>query len=231
MTETTIERFTADLKTQFAGVTKFIAVRIEHGILKGAFETMRKQLNNPKNTTGKASVTLPFGTFRTEVRTKSDVDNINVELDFSKDFLRAIKGDIELVWANPDDNETDSDNRSESFMKNFCDYVAYGMFDPDSEEHRKEIEVVQKCINMDPTERTFFLNAWTNSLVGMVREKIREGKIYRLDLNAAVWNGGSMEFELKDGEVTANYLASKDVKQAIKNAGVIEGTTVNIDDL
>ena len=213
--EKTVDRFVVDMKSQFSNFTPFIATRVEGGILKGAFETLRQKLVDPKNKDSKASLELPFGTITAEIRTKNDVDNINVGIDFSKDFIRALNGEIESVWQ---------DTYDDLFIKNFMDYVSYGFFDPDSEEHKKLVEKVTKCLKMKEPERDFFPNAWTNSIVNMVKDKQRDGKIFNLDLDA-VWDAGTMTFEFNENSITPTFNASKTAKQYLKNGDTVEITS------
>lgn len=219
--ETTVTRFVSDLKSQFDNFTPYMAVRVEGGIWKGAFETLRQILLDPKNKTQSASVVLPIGTIKADVRTKNDLDNVNVSIEFSKDFIRSLNGQLEVIWQDTFDDQ---------FMKNMTDYVMYGFFNPESEEMRPLINDNIKCIELDSTERNFFPNAWTNTLANLVRDKQRSGKIYTISLTDS-WDAGEFSFEFTDEGVIPSFVASKTAKQYMKNGDVIETDRLEADDL
>ena len=213
MSEKTVERWVVDMKPQFNNFTPFIATRIEEGLWKSAFETLRQKMATMPDDHKEASIEMPFGTLKADIRTKNDVDNINVEIDFSKDFIKALNGEIESVWQ---------DDYNEAFLANFTDYVAYGFFNPNADENRKRVESCNKCLRMRDAERDFFPNSWTNMIVNIAKDKQRDGKTYTLDLDSA-WDVGSFIFEYKDGKIEPTYNASKVCKQYLKN-GDISGT-------
>lgn len=217
--EKTVDRFVVDLKSQFDNFTPFIASRVEEGLLKSIFETLRQKLTDPKNKDQSASLEMPFGTVTAEIRTKNDVDNVNIGIDFSKDFIKALEGDIDSVWQ---------DSYDDMFLKNFSDYVSYGVFNPESEEHKKIVEQATKCLKMKEPERDYFPNAWTNTIIGMAKDKQREGKMYSLDLDAT-WDMGTFTFEFQDDKVIPGYTASKIAKQYLKNGDTVEITNADVD--
>lgn len=219
--ESTVNRFVSDLKSQFDNFTPYMAVRVEGGIWKGAFETLRQILLDPKNKTESASVVLPIGTLTADVRTKSDMDNVNVTMEFSKDFIRALNGQLEVIWQDTFDDQ---------FMKNMTDYVMYGFFNPESEEMRPLINDNIKCIELDSTERNFFPNAWCNTLLNLVRDKQRSGKIYSVELTDS-WNAGKFTFEFTDEGVIPSFTVDKIAKQYMKNGDIIEADRLEADEL
>lgn len=213
MSEKTVERWVVDMKSQFDNFTPFIAARVEEALLKSIAETLRLQLANCTGDHKEASLEMPFGTIKADIRTKNDVDNVNVEVEFSKDFLKSLNGDIEHVWE---------EAYNDTFLTLFTDYVAYGFFNPNDDENRKRVETCNKCLRMRESEREFFPNSWTNMIIGIAKDKQRDGKTYTLDLDS-VWDMGSITFEYKDDQIIPSFNASKVFKQYLKN-GEITGT-------
>ncbi len=205
----TIKAFVQQEHSSFENFTPPLAARFEEGIMRAITETMRLQLKNK----GKAEVALPWGTYHAEAVAKGEAGNIVPTREPSKGFLKLLTSD----------NLNDAD-RSEciaqddfdpQYMKLFKDFVAYGFFYPEAPENKDKLDK-NKGVRLSDEEAEYFLCEYAIVLANIARDKQRDGKIFRLEIN----NGfphGSFDFEYDDDDIKVSWTADKVFKQILKN--------------
>lgn len=206
MSEITIKGWVAQEKTAFNNFNGALASRFEEGIFKALTAKLRADLKK----FGKAKVTLPWGTYSSEIVTKGESGNINVSWEPSKAFVALLNGDEKSKGEYNAQDEFDPE-----YVKLFRDYVAYGFFDPESPEN-KERASKNKCVRLGDEEVNYFLNGYANVMATIAKDKQRDGKVFRLEIN----NGfphGAFDFEYDDDEIKVTYVADKVFKQILKD--------------
>lgn len=190
-------------KNSFSNFNEFIATRLEDGIFRSIAEKMKNDLK----ATGESSLQLPWGTYTAEAKAAGEGGNITPAFEPSKAFMKALN----------DDSGNARDRRQDSFdseyTKLFKDYVAYGYFYP---EDVKNAPAKDKGLKMSDTEVDYFLNGFAQVMTTIARDRQRDGKIYRLEINAG-FPHGAFDFEYRDDEIKVKFVPSKVFKQYLKD--------------
>ena len=202
MATTTINSWMTQEKASFENFNEFIAIRLQDGIFRSLAEKMKLDLAKK----GSTSVTLPWGTFSAEVKVAGEGGNITPSFEPSKAFMRMLTDDSDsAISRNQDTFDPD-------YVKLLKDYVAYGTFDPDSGAPARE-----KGIRMSDDEVDYFLNSYCHMLVQIARDKQRDGKTFRLNIEEG-FNHGVFEFEyVDDDNIKVKFVADKAFKMYLKD--------------
>jgi len=191
-------------KTAFENFNEFIGSRLEDGILRSIPERMRQQLQK----TGEASVTVPWGTYSAVVKETAEGGNITPTWEPSKAFIKLLNSD-----------DRDKDLRQDTFDPEYVqlvkDYVAYGYFYPDAKENEGRSDR-EKGLRMGDDEIDYFLNGYMDVLVSIARDKARNGKTYRLEIDDSCPHG-SFDFVYSDDEIKVKFVPHKVFKQMLKD--------------
>lgn len=212
MSELTIKTWCDRERGSFDNFTPMLASRFEEAILRSILRVLRSQADSDKD--GSAELVLPWGTYRVETKTVGEAGNRNVSWDPSKGFDKLLNGGS---MDNVQQLETiTQDEFDAEFTKAFRDFVAYGMFDPDAPENKEKIANLKKGVRLTDEEVVYFLNSFAVVLATIGKDKQREGKIFRLEVN----NGfphGYFDFEYDDERISVKWTADKVFKQMLKD--------------
>lgn len=203
MSELTIKTWMAQERPAFDNFTAMVASRLEEGIFRALTVTMRNQLK----ATGRAFVELPWGTYTAEFVSKGEAGNVTPAWVPSAGFLQLLNGNLE---KGKDEIITQQSFNSD-FERLFREFVAYGTFDHENSEHTPK-----KGVRLTDDETNYFLNGYANVLATIAKDKQRDGKIVRLEIN----NGfphGAFDFEYDDDEIKVTFVADKVFKQILKD--------------
>ena len=203
----TINTWINQEKTAFDNFNDFVAIRLEDGIFRALAEKQARDIKAKKS----SIVVLPWGTYTADVKAVGEAGNITPAFEPSKQFKKLLN----------DDNAASSDLRQESFDPEYVqllkDYVAYGYFDPDT---NQETPAHEKGLRLTDDEVDYFLNGYMQVLVTIARDKQRAGKTYRLEIDEG-FPHGAFDFEYaeddKDEEIRVKFVPSKVYKQYLKN--------------
>ena len=202
MTSPTITNWIAFEKSAFDNFNEFVAGRLEDAIFRSLTEYMRLKLKDQNS----VSVTLPWGTYSAEVKTVGETTNITPVWEPSKNFLKLLN----------DDSGVNSDRRQDTFdpeyMRLFKTYAAAGNFGVEI----KGAPAKEKGMKLSDDEADWFLNDYMQVMANIARDKQREGKIYRLEIDE-VYPHGSFDFEYTDDEIKVTFVPNKVFKQALKD--------------
>lgn len=204
MPSTTIETWMNQERPAFENFNEFVAIRLEDGMFRSVTQKLLNALREGKT----ASVTLPWGTYSVEIKGTAEGGNITPVFEPSKAFLKLLNSD-----------DRDKDLRMDSFdpeyVQLFKDYVAHGYFYPDSKENEGKADK-EKGLRMGDDEVDYFLNGYMNVLVTIARDKARNGKTYRLEIDEA-YPHGSFDFEYNDDKIDVKFVPHKVFKQMLKD--------------
>lgn len=208
MSDLTIRTWMDQEKNSFDNFKEPIATRFEGAICRATLEYLRRAMKK----TGEASIQLPWGTHRVTTKVKGDTGNITPSWEPSKGFLKALNGDF--------DGESVADcimqdEFDPQFFKLFRDYVAYGFFDPDAPENKDRTNI-NKGVKLSDDEAVYFLNSWAQVLITIAKDKQRDGKVFRLEVNAE-FPFGIFSFEYDDDEIKPTFVYDKVAKQILKD--------------
>lgn len=200
------EKFLNSQKGSFEQFDECISEKIINTYTESISEFLKKGLNDKDS----AEIKLPHGAYTASVRKSGETSaNINVALEFGKDFLKFINGDIDKMPL--------QESFDPQFVKIFSNIVAYGHPDPESKEGKEYIEEhkVPIGIAMDDAEVEYFLNEISTQIGEICKEYEKPDKVYTFDIK----NHGTFEFNYgKDStKTTAKFTADKVLKQALKN--------------
>lgn len=203
----TIPVYTENERKSFEEFSEFISARIEDGIFASLTERMRTLLRS----SDKAQVALPWGKYTANGVKVGESGNINVSFEPSAAFIEALNSDDEKIAIAMDDYDPE-------FLELFHDYVAYGFFYPNAPENKDRLSAAEThlCLNMEDNDAEYFLNHYADVLVQIAKDKQRDGKIYRLEINNS-FDHGYYDFEYVDGKIIPKFTASKFFKQCLKN--------------
>lgn len=199
----TIETWMTLEKPAFDQFPDYVALRLEDGILRSLAECMRRQIQRD----GKASVTLPWGTFTAEPITVGEGTNITPAFTPSKAFMKMLNDD--------EGRDMRQETFDPEFEKLFKDYVAWGYFDPDTT-NDDNTPARDKGMRLHPEEVEYFLNNYMQVLVNIARDKQRDGKTYRLEINE-IFPHGAYDFTYEDDKIEVKFIANKVFKQYLKD--------------
>lgn len=210
MSELTIKTWCDQEHGSFDNFTPILASRFEESILRSILRTLRRQAD--KNDT--AELVLPWGTYRVETKTMGEAGNRAASWEPSKGFDKLLNGTsmdtvqkLEAITQDEFDPE---------FVKDFREFVAYGLFDADSPENKEKIAGMKKGVRLSDEEVVYFLNSYAMMLATIGKDKQREGKIFRLEVNNG-YPHGSFDFEYDDDTITVKWTADKVFKQMLKD--------------
>lgn len=211
MSDLTVRTWVDQEKRSFDNFKQPLAVLFEEALIKSIAETLRRNLRK----SGESRLALPFGIFFASVKAKGETGNITPGFEPPKGFLKALNSES-------DDSLSSSsafyqDEFDPLFFKLFKDYVAYGFFDPDAPENKDK--VVQKGVKLSDDEAAYFVNGYAQVLTTIAKDKQREGKLFRLEIDAT-YPFGIYTFEYDDNEIGVTFTFNKVFKQALKDDDV-----------
>lgn len=209
MSELTIKTWCDQERLAFDNFTPMLASRFEEGILRSIARNLRKQAEKK----GSAELVLPWGTYRVETKTMGEAGNRAPSWEPSKGFIKLLNG------GNMDNEQklqtVTQSEFNEDFVKDFREFVAYGFFDPNSDENKDKANV-KKGVRLTDDEVVYFLNSYALVLATIGKDKQRDGKIFRLEVNNG-YPHGSFDFEYEDDEIKVKWVADKVFKQILKD--------------
>lgn len=200
-------------KGAFDEFDEYYATLIEDGIFRALAERMKNMLN----TMDVAEVTLPWGTYRAEVKDRGDSSVITPTWEPSKGFLKMLNDDSEGT-AKYDKNY--QDYFDPEYVQLFRNYVADGVFYPDQEPNNKK-----RGIKLKDDEIPYFLNGFSTVLYNIAKDKQRDGKTYRLEIDAG-FPHGSFDFEYEGDDIKVKFVPHKVFKQYLKDDSVTDAARV-----
>lgn len=206
MSELTIKGWVNQERNAFENFTAVLASRFEEAIFRALTLTMRNQLKR----NGSASVELPWGTYSAEIVSKGEAGNVTPAWTPSKAFIKLLNGNLD---KGNDADAIAQETFDPEFEKLFRDYAAYGYFYP---EQNKDKTAKAKGVRLTDDEANYFLNGYAMVLATIAKDKQRDGKIFRLEIN----NGfphGAFDFEYEDDEIKVTFVADKVFKQILKD--------------
>lgn len=209
MSELTTKTWVLQEKRNFDDFHEFVANRFEEGWCRALTEKMRRDVRS----TGTSEVVLPWGTYTAEVRNTGESAVVNIGWEPSKAFLALLEGGESEDLAKYKKNY--QDEFDPAFVKLFRDFVAYGIFDPELPENKEEA-AKNHSIMLEDAEITYFLNSYALVLYTIAKDKQRDGKIFRLEINSQ-FPHGTFEFDYKGDKIEASFIANKVFKQIIKD--------------
>ena len=211
MSDVTIKTWVTLNADAFNDFNDYVANVLEGGIFRAVAEYFHRKLKD----SDKAELELPWGTYSAEVKGRGEAGVINISWDPSKGFKNLLNDSSSANAASKYERNY-QDEFDPEFVKLMTDYIAYGMFDPDKPENREKA-AKQKGIELSDAEVTYFLNGYTLVLYNIAKEKQRNGKKYRLEINNA-FPHGDFDFDYKDdGEIEVKFIPHKVFKQAVKD--------------
>lgn len=210
MSELTIKTWTDQEHGSFDNFTPVLASRFEEAILRSILRNLRKQLEKSDT----AELVLPWGTYHVETKTMGEAGNRAASWEPSKGFDKLLNGSnmdtvqkLEAITQDEFDPE---------FTKDFREFVAYGLFDADDPENKEKIAGMKKGVRLSDEEVVYFLNSYAMMLATIGKDKQREGKIFRLEVNNG-YPHGSFDFEYDDDSITVKWTPDKVFKQMLKD--------------
>ena len=209
MSEQTIKAWFNQEKNAFEDFGAVLAARFEESWARALVEKLRLMLRAK----GSAEVTLPWGTYYAETISKGEAGNIAPKWEPSKGFLKILNDDIQ----DPSERSAvvNQDEFDPEYLKLFKDFVAYGFFYPEDPANKDKIDK-NKGVRLTDDEAEYFLNEYALVLCNLAKDKQRDGKIFRLEIN----NGfphGCFDFEYDDDEIKVRWTADKTFKQILKD--------------
>ena len=208
MSDLTIRAWVDQEKNAFENFTAILAARFEEGWTRALARAMKMQLVSK----GHAEIKLPWGTYFAEAVTKGEAGNIAPKWEPSKGFLKILNDDMDQSARSAclTQDEFDKD-----FMKGFKDFVAYGFFDPEDPKNKDRLEK-NKGVRLTDDEADYFLNEYALMLCNLAKDKQRDGKIFRVEINNS-FPHGCFDFEYDDDEIKVRWTADKTFKQILKD--------------
>lgn len=205
-----IKRFMEQENTQFDVFNEFMATRVLHG----AFLSIARALHLKMKTDGKdeVSIDVPWGTFTASRRYRNGSDSASTNVSYvpPKAFLEALSGDSK------DREAYYQEEFDDVLMDAFSTYVQYGMFDIESPEAKEKLVTAPKGIKFRTGESNYLMNRIATLLIGIGKEKQRDGKEYALELTDD-FGHGTYYFDYDDDKVSVRFVADKPLKQAVKD--------------
>ena len=195
-------------KDAFDDFNEYVSNTIEDGMFRAMAEYFHVKLLNSDH----AELEMPWGTYTAEFKYRGDAGVVQIDWTPSKGFKNLLND--ESGSSNKFDRNY-QDSFDPEYVKLFTDYVAYGMFYPEKPEN-KEKAAKQRGIALSDSEVTYFLNGYALVLYNIAKDKQRDGKIYRLEINHN-YPHGTFDFEYTDDGIKVTYTAHKVFKQACKN--------------
>ena len=208
MSDLTIKTWTAQEHNSFENFTAVLASRFEEGWARALIMKMRSDLKK----FGKSEVSLPWGTYRAETKVKGESGNINVNWEPAKGFIKILNGDMDNASRAECITQDEFDPE---FVKWFRDFVAYGFFNPEDPKNKDRIPK-NKGVRLNDDEVNYFLNGYALVLATIAKDKQRDGKIFRLEINNN-FPHGYFDFEYDDDEIKVKWVADKVFKQILKD--------------
>lgn len=209
MSELTIKAFVAQEHSAFENFNGVLAARIEEAWTRSLTKRMIEQLADKDS----ARVALPWGTYYAEKVAKGEAGNIAPKWEPSKGFREILNNDIQdPAERSAAVNMDEIDGR---FLELFREFVAYGTFNHDDPALKDELGK-NKGLRIGDDEAIYFLNEYALVLANLAREKQRDGKIFRLEINNGFAHG-VFDFEYDDDEVKVTWTADKTFKQMLKD--------------
>lgn len=208
MSDLTIKTWVNQERNAFENFTAVLAARFEEAIFRALTMAMRNKIKRD----GRAVIELPWGTYTAELISKGEAGNITPAWTPSKAFIKLLNGNLEKGKEDSIDAIA-QESFDEEFEKLFRDFAAYGYFYP---EQNKDKSPKAKGVRLTDDEVNYFLNGYAMVLATIAKDKQRDGKIFRLEIN----NGfphGAFDFEYDDDEIKVTFVADKVFKQILKD--------------
>lgn len=189
----------------FRNFDEYVASLTEEAFTKSIPEKLRHDVEKK----GKAELVLPWGTYFAEAKTVGETGNITPTWEPSKGFMKMLNDDTDSVNMDRDyQDEFDSD-----YMNLITTYLKFGKFEPEKSEMNK------KGLALKPEEISFLLNSYARMLAQIGKEKQRDGKSYRLDIDN-IYSFGTFVFDYVNDEIKVKFIPGKAFKQDLKNDAV-----------
>lgn len=204
----TIKYWVNQEKVAFDNFTDPLASRFEEGWCAALVERLRQLLAKD----GHGEVKLPWGTYTAEIVAKGEAGNINCHFEPSKGFIKILNNDMDTASEKECISQDEFD---EEFQTLFRDYVAYGMLYPNDPKNKDRLGD-KKCVYLEDDEVIYFLNSYALMLATIAKDKQRDGKIFRLEINDS-YPHGVFDFEYDDDEIKVKWVADKVFKQMLKD--------------
>lgn len=194
---------------------EFIAGKLEGGMFRAIHEYLRRKLK----TSDTAQLTMPYGTYYATMKQQDGTAVADVTWEPSKGFLKLLNDD-----SDDDSNKSAKFDRNymdefdPEYVKLFVDYLAYGMFDPTEEDKSDESK---RQLYLDDAEVVYFLNSYVLVLYNVAKDKQRDGKAYRLEIDGECPHG-SFDFLYKGDKIEVKFIPNKVFKQSLKDDKMAE---------
>jgi len=153
------------------------------------------------------SLVLPWGTFTSNVTDKVS----DIEWTMSKNFDKLLNGDSDLLNKSTRNYQTDFDDEFTEMMNDVLTENEYSFGKSDSSASGEPAKV-DKGINLQNCEVSYFLNSYLVMLATVAKEKEHDGKEYTLPITGF----GEYRFDYDDGHITPHFIPSKEFKQKMK---------------
>jgi hypothetical protein len=219
MSDLTIKAFVDLERGNFENFNNVLASRFEEAWSRALVIAMRIQLKTKDH----AEITLPWGTYSADNVAKGEAGNIAPKWEPAKGFLKILNDDI----SDQSDRAAiiNQDEFDPTFMKLFKDFVAYGFFNPEAPENKDRVSK-NKGVRLSDDEADFFLNEYALMLCNLAKDKQRDGKIFRLEINNS-YPHGCFDFEYDDNDIKVRWTADKIFKQCLKDDEAAAKADVN----
>lgn len=202
MSDVSIKTWVNQEKSAYEDFNEYVANTIEDGMFRALAEKMHRDLK----TADISKVTLPWGTYRAEMKDRGENGVVNISWEPSEGFLKMLNDDSDSAEKYEMNYQDEFDPE---FVKLFWDYVAWGSFDPDT-------STKNRGIKMEDPEVAYFLNGYASVLYNVAKDKQRDGKTYRLEIDNN-FPHGSFDFEYDGDEIKVKFIAHKVFKQYLKD--------------
>ena len=187
----------------------FAASKIEGACCRTISEVLYNQLKNSDT----AQVTMPWGTYFAARKNDGTEAGVDISWEPSKGFLKLLNESSDNNDKAENYDRNYQDEFDPEFVKLFTDYLAYGKFYPTDDEKADESN---HGILLDDAEVTYFLNSYTLALYNVAKEKYRDGKVYRLEIDYE-YPHGAFDFSYKGDKIDVKFTPNKVFKQALKD--------------
>lgn len=205
-------------KANFNQFNEFVAGTVEGTMFRALAEKMRLDLLESDT----SEVVFPWGTYTAEMKDRGEGGIVNISWTPSKAFIKMMNDSSDSIER---ENDVYMDDFDEDYLKLMTAFLAYGVFDPDAPENKEKV-AKNRGIKMDEADLVYLINSYTNVLYTIGKDKQRDGKMYRLEIDG-FFPHGSFDFDYSNAdEIKVKFIPHKVFKQYVKNdfaADVREG--------
>lgn len=208
MSDVSIKTMVTLDKDTFEDFNDYVATLIEGGMFRAMAEYFYRKMKLSDH----AELELPWGTYHCEDKNRGETGVVNITWEPSKGFQKLLNEDNDAATKF---DRNYQDTFDPEYVKLFTDYLAYGMFDPEDPKNKEQASK-QRGLKLSDSEVTYFLNGYALVLYNVAKDKQRDGKMYRLEINYA-FPHGSFDFEYDDDQIKVSFTANKVFKQYVKD--------------